>query len=158
QERAIVLVVDDAWQSEHVQPFLIGGARCRLLVTTRRAGIADALGAARHELDVLEPQQAVQLLASRLQRSLRDDELAPARRLAEAVGPLPLALELAAVRLGRKVSWDELLDKLRQEVAALEALEDPAERWTRKGKRQLEASLQLSLRALRAEAEQAFRC
>jgi hypothetical protein len=65
---------------------------------------------------------------------------------------------LASVRIGRRVPWEELLLKLEQEVAALEALEDPAERWKKKVKTQLEASLQLSLRALRAEAEEAFCC
>src|SRR5207249_3932715 len=62
----------------------------------------------------------------------------------------------------KRVPWEELLLKLEQEVAALEALDDPTERWKRKsegaGKRQLEASLQLSLRALQAESEEAFRC
>src|SRR5262249_45217072 len=82
----------------------------------------------------------------------------PALRLAEAVGHLPLALELAAVRIGRRVPWDGLLHRLEQEVAALEALEDPAERWKKKVKTRLEASLQLSLRALREEAEEAYCC
>jgi hypothetical protein len=158
QERAVLLVVDDAWNSEHVEPFQVGGPRCRLLVTTRRRHIADDLHATSHELDVLSPEQALELLATHLHRPLRDDERGPARRLAEAVGRLPLALELAAVRVGRRVPWDELLRKLEQEAAALEALEDPAERWKKKGKIQLEASLQLSLRALRDENEEAYRC
>ena len=158
QDRAVLLVVDDAWQSEHVEPFLVGGLRCRLLVTTRRRHIADDLHAVSHELDVLSPEQAVELLATHLHRPLHDDERGPAQRLAEAVGRLPLALELAAVRIGRRVPWDELLLKLEQEAAALEALEDPAERWKKKGKIQLEASLQLSLRALREENEEAYRC
>ncbi len=158
QEKAVLLVVDDAWQSEHIEPFQVGGPGCRLLVTTRKPRIAEELHAISHELGVLSPEQAVELLAAKLQRPLRDDERGPARRLAEAVGRLPLALELAAVRIGRRVSWEELLLKLQQEVAALEALEDPAERWKKKGKIQLEASLQLSLRALREEAEEAFRC
>jgi hypothetical protein len=156
QERAVLLVVDDAWQSEHVEPFRAGGPRCRLLVTTRRAAIADDLGAIRHELDVLEPEQAVELLSARLDRTLRDEERPQALRLAEAVGRLPLALELAGVRLGRDVSWDDLLEALEREAAALEALEDPGRR--RQGKTRLLASLNLSLRALHAEDKEAWRC
>src|SRR5262249_39760383 len=97
---------------------------------------------------------------SRLQRPLRDDESGPARRLAKAVGHLPLALELAAVRLGRNVSWQTLLEQLEQEVAALEALNSPATRWSAKQEqaRTVEASLQLSLRAVHDEAEEAWRC
>src|SRR5262249_35564629 len=114
------------------------------------------LGAIRHELDVLEPEQAVELLGARLGRPLAGEERTWARRLAEAVGRLPLALELAAVRLARGVSWGELLEALEREVATLEALEDPARR--RQGKVRLEASFHLSLRALRADDETAWRC
>jgi hypothetical protein len=152
----MLLVVDDAWSFEHVGPFHAGGPRCRLLVTTRRRGIADDLGAARHELDVLGPEQALELLASRLQRPLREQEHDLAVRLAEAVGRLPLALELAGVRLARGVPWEELLAALEGETAALEALEDPAKR--RQGKARLEASLQLSLKSLREHDEEAWRC
>jgi hypothetical protein len=155
-ERAVLLVVDDAWGSEHVEPFRAGGPRCRLMVTTRRATIADDLGAIRHELDVLDPKQAVELLASRLQRPLQDEEQEQARRLAEAVGRLPLALELAGVRVARGVAWEELLRALEREVATLEALEDPARR--RQGMARLEASFHLSLRALRQKDEGAWHC
>jgi hypothetical protein len=158
QDRAVLLVVDDGWDSEHVKPFRVGGPRCRLLVTTRKPRIADELHAISHELDVLSSEQSVQLLVSRLQRPLRQDEKAPARRLAEAVGYLPLALELAAVRITHQVLWDELLQKLDREVAALEALNNPAERWMKKRTVQLEASLLLSLRALHWENEEAWRC
>src|SRR5947199_148000 len=75
----------------------------------------------------------------------------PAREL----GHLPLALELAAVRLGRGASWADLLAALRGEVAALEALEDPAHR--RQGKARLQASFNLSLGALRQADEAAWR-
>src|SRR5262249_54076022 len=89
QDRAVLLVVDDAWSSEAVEPFLVGGPRCRLLVTTRRANIAENLGAIPQELDVLEREQALQLLSKWLRRPLRDEERGPAARLAEAVGRLP---------------------------------------------------------------------
>jgi hypothetical protein len=154
QERAVLLVVDDAWSSAHAEPFRVGGPRCRTLVTTRRAGIADEMGAVPYELDVLDPEQAVELLSARLQRRLEEGEFEPAHRLAEAVGRLPLALELASVRLSRGTSWEELLHALEQEVASLEALEDPAKR--RQGKARLQASFNLSLRALRSEDEGAF--
>jgi WD40 repeat protein len=35
-----LLVLDDVWRPEQLAPFLIGGARCRRLVTTRNVGIA----------------------------------------------------------------------------------------------------------------------
>jgi len=161
EKRVVLLVVDNAWDSEHVKHFCVGGRLCRLLVTTRKPRIAQELHAIEHQLDVFSPDQAVELLAARLDRPLGEVERGLARRLAEAVGRLPLALELASAR-GRKspeVAWEDLLAKLEQEVAALEALEDQTKPW-KKSKEQLglEASLQLSLRALRDESEEAFRC
>jgi hypothetical protein len=132
QDRAVLLVVDDAWQSEHVEPFCVGGPRCRLLVTTRKAWIADHLRALRHELDVLSLEHSLDLLANWLRRPLRDDERGPALQLAKAVGRLPKALELVAVRIGHGLSWAGLLEKLKEEEVALEALVGPTERWKRK--------------------------
>lgn len=34
-DKNALLVVDDAWHPEHVEPFRVGGAGCRVLVTTR---------------------------------------------------------------------------------------------------------------------------
>jgi hypothetical protein len=70
------------------------------------------------------------------------------------VGFLPLALELAAVRVRRGVSWTELRRALEAEVARLEELEDPLQR--RKGQAELKASFNYSLRALRAEDQSAY--
>ncbi len=154
QDRAVLLLVDDAWSSEAVEPFRVGGPRCGMLITTRRANIAENLGAIPQELDVLEPGQALQVLTEWLQRPLGGEEREPAGRVAEAVGRLPLALELASKRIARGISWEELVRALEQEVAALEKLEDPGDR--RRGKARLEASFNLSLRALRADDEAAW--
>jgi hypothetical protein len=36
-DRDIVIVIDDAWNSEHINPFLQGGPRCSRLTTTRNS-------------------------------------------------------------------------------------------------------------------------
>ena len=139
EERVVLLVVDDAWESEHVKHFCVGGPLCRLLVTTRKPRIAHELHAIEHELNVFSPDHAVELLAARLGRPFGEVEHGLARRLAEAVGRLPLALELASAR-GRKspaFAWENLLAKLEQEATALEALEDKTEPWKKKSKEQL---------------------
>jgi hypothetical protein len=123
QDRSALLVVDDAWDPAHVPPFLVGGPRCRVLVTTREATIAKATGAALYDLDVMTPEQSLALLAGRLGRDLVGTEQDQALALADAVGYLPLALELAAAQVADGISWDELLGDLRAEVARLEALE-----------------------------------
>ena len=153
-QKAALLVVDDVWDPDHVPPFLVGGPSCRVLITTRRAAVADVAGAGQIPLDVLTPEQSLDLLAAHLGRALGPAERDDARQLAEAVGFLPLALELAAVRVRRGVSWTELRRALEAEVARLEELEDPLRR--RKGQARLKASFNYSLRALRAEDQAAY--
>ena len=153
-QKAALLVVDDVWDPDHVPPFLVGGPSCRVLITTRRATVADVAGAGQIPLDVLTPEQSLDLLAAHLGRALGPAERDDARQLAEAVGFLPLALELAAVRVRRGVSWTELRRALEAEVARLEELEDPLRR--RKGQARLKASFNYSLRALRAEDQAAY--
>ena len=79
--------------------------------------MADELGAELVRLDVLTPEQAVDLLTARLGRELLQVEWGPARSVAAAVGHLPLALELAAAASGRGAKWGDLRDALEAEVA-----------------------------------------
>lgn len=69
-EKAVLLVVDDAWNTGDAKAFNVGGTRCQLLVTTRNAAIADVLGASTYPLDVMTPGQAMELLRQYFQRSL----------------------------------------------------------------------------------------
>lgn len=62
RDRAYLLIVDDAWRKEQVEPFLAGGPRCRLLLTTRDAELARDLGAGILPVPLLDEAQAVQLL------------------------------------------------------------------------------------------------
>ena len=73
QSRKMLLVIDDAWSSEHVNWFRVGGERCRVLVTTRDAGIARAIHASAFDLDVMTPEQSLALIIGRLRRPLRAD-------------------------------------------------------------------------------------
>ncbi|MCP4534128.1 MAG: hypothetical protein GY831_23250, partial [Delftia sp.] len=160
-DKAALLVIDDAWDAEHVPPFCAGGSRCRALVTTREGLIARAVGATLYDLDVMTPDQALALLAARLGRDLAGEAgRASALALAEAVGYLPLALELAAAQVADDVPWAELLEDLRQEIARLESLDDLAADQVRdEGLRKrlsLHASFQISLRRLSDERRAHF--
>jgi len=153
-DKTALLVVDDVWDPTHALPFQIGGPRCQVLITTRRADVTDEVGAVLYQLDVMTPEQSLDLLSARLGRKLAEGEREEALRLAEAVGYLPLALELAAARVARGTPWDTLWDALEEEIARLEMLEGPRRR--RKVRPRLEASFNLSLNALRAEDETAW--
>jgi len=118
-DKKALLVVDDVWHPEHVEPFRVAGAGCRVLVTTREAPVQ---GATRYDLDVMTPEQSLELLTSCLNQELTEVELESAETLAKTVGYLPLALELAASQVSEGISWAELLGDLAAEIADLETL------------------------------------
>lgn len=155
-DQACLLVIDDAWGPAHVTPFLVGGSRCHVLITTRRAYVGEETGATVYPLPVMAPAQSLALLSARQAGPLGRVEQQQALGLAEAVGHLPLALELAAARVAQgTTSWADLRQALEREIARLDALAGPSRR--RKGTAKLEASFNLSLDALRAEDEEAWR-
>ena len=119
-----LIILDDAWDVGHARPFLVGGPRCRVVVTTRDTLIADEAQAELVDLDVMSNAEALELMTNRLRRALDPDEERSARQLAEAVGHLPLALDLAAARIAGGVSWSALFDDLRHKPSRLDALED----------------------------------
>jgi hypothetical protein len=159
-DKALLLVIDDAWEAEHVQPFLVGGDKCQVLITSREKLIATSVGASIYSLDVMNVSQSLQLLAKRLRRSLTEGEQPQAEELAKEVGYLPLALELAAAQVADGITWTELLQDLRAEVAYLETLDlVGAEKVSNEAlsKRiSLRKSLNLSIRRLTDELRQDF--
>ena len=127
-DKAVLLVVDDVWNTEDAQAFNVAGARCQVLVTTREAVIAKVLGASTYPLDVMKPSQAMELLTKKLERKVTDTETQEAEALAASVGYLPLALELAAAQVTGGTSWTVLLQDMQQEVARLKTLDDKSAR------------------------------
>jgi len=145
----LLIVIDDAWSGDDVKPLLVGGPQCVTLVTTRREWVASEIGARLENLDVLSRDQSLDLLARRLGRPLEAKEREEASDLAEAVGDLPLALELAAAQIGhrRGVGWTGLTEEISAEVARLEALDTIADQM--KGYVKLEATFNTSLSSIR---------
>jgi len=112
-DKACLLILDDVWQAKHAEAFDALGPRCRMLITTRDAGLITALGAAEHRLDVLSDEQALTLLAEWAGQAV--ETLPPeARDVARECGNLPLALAMigATVR-GKPDRWGNALHRLR---------------------------------------------
>jgi NB-ARC domain len=102
-DKKALLVVDDVWNSDHLEPFRVGGIGCRVLVTTREARIPDA---DRYHMDVMTPDQSLGLLLQKaqcLKPTLAEQQQAEA--LAKEVGYLPLALELAGAQIADGAYW-----------------------------------------------------
>ncbi|MBD2452179.1 hypothetical protein H6G76_34770 [Nostoc sp. FACHB-152] len=116
-DKAVLLVVDDAWNPEDARAFNVGGGRCQVLITTREGAIAQVLGANTYSLDVMKPEQAMELLTKKLGRDLVGTECQEAQDLAASVGYLPLALELAAAQVIDSTDWAVLLQDLKGEIA-----------------------------------------
>ncbi|MDZ8056592.1 MAG: NB-ARC domain-containing protein, partial [Aulosira sp. ZfuCHP01] len=159
-DKAVLLVVDDAWNTQDAQAFNVGGVRCQVLVTTREGAIADALAASTYSLDIMKPNQAMALLTKKLRREITGAERQSAENLAQGVGYLPLALELAAAEVASGTTWDELLADIRQEVARLTSFDRPeAEEITDEAslkRLSLTASLNLSVKRMPIEKQQHF--
>lgn len=159
-DKAVLLVVDDAWNPEDAQAFNVGGARCQVLVTTREGAIADVLGASTYPLDVMKPSQAMELLTKKLRREITGAERQSALDLAKAVGYLPLALELVAAEVASGTTWTELLEDFQQEVARLKTLDRPeAEEITDEvilKRFSLTASLNLSVKRMPTKKQEHF--
>ncbi|MBD2094689.1 hypothetical protein H6F90_05935 [Trichocoleus sp. FACHB-591] len=157
-DKRVLLVVDDAWNPDDVEPFRLGGVGCRVLVTTREASILDAQ---RYDMDVMTEKQSLQLLLAKAQcPQPTAQEQQQAEMLAKEVGYLPLALELAGAQIADGLTWAELLEDLQAEIARLETLDaaNAAEVKSEKNRKRLSllASFHLSLRQLSPEQLQQF--
>ncbi|MBT2384941.1 BTAD domain-containing putative transcriptional regulator [Streptomyces sp. ISL-11] len=100
-DRELLVVLDNARDSEQVRPLLPGGPRCVTVVTSRNrmSGLIVTDAARPVPVDVLTPEDGTALLAGVLGEERVRAEPVAARRLAELCGGLPLALRVAAARL-----------------------------------------------------------
>ncbi|MFJ5228987.1 ATP-binding protein [Kitasatospora sp. NPDC088391] len=145
--RDALVLLDNAADEHQVRPLVPTGPRCLVLVTSRRT-MAGLDGAAVHRLDVLDPAEAVDLLAAVAGRERIAADPATATATARACGHLPLALTMAAARLKARQNWStaDLLDHLRQGGIDAVAV----------GRRSLRPVLDLSLAALTGRARTLF--
>jgi len=111
-EKACLLVVDDAWSADDVTPFLVGGPRCLLLVTTRLSEVADRIGATQCPLDFMARDEALALMRKWIGDFVAEDTAA-AERIAGELGGVPQAIELAAAQV-RRLGWSGFEQRWRQ--------------------------------------------
>jgi WD40 repeat protein len=113
REKSVLLVLDDVWDPHDAAPFVIDSPRSRLLITTRDARTAVSLGARQQALDVLTPEQSLELIA--LWSDCPVSGLPPeANEIVRECGCLPLALAMVGALLrGKPGRWQNVLNRLR---------------------------------------------
>jgi tetratricopeptide (TPR) repeat protein len=112
-DKACLLILDDVWEAKHAEAFDVLGPCCRMLITTRDAGLIVALGAVEHRVDVLSDEQALTLLAEWAGQGV-ESLPAEAHEVAWECGNLPLALAMTGAMVrGKPDRWGNVLHKLR---------------------------------------------
>jgi WD40 repeat protein len=113
RRKAALIVLDDVWRARDVEPFRAESPRSRLLLTTRDASIAAAVGAQEHTADLLTQAQSREVLAR--WSGLKTDKLPlQSDDLIRECDRLPLALSMIGAMLKNKspAFWDRVLDLL----------------------------------------------
>ena len=149
-DRHALVLLDNAADEAQVRPLLPAGAGTAVLVTsrTRLTGLA---GAEVIDLEVLPPEQAVELLGKIAGEDRIAREPAAAQVLAALCGYLPLALRIAGARLAAKPHWrlQRLAHRLAEQQRRLDELTA--------GDLEVRASVGLSYHGLGETEQRAFR-
>jgi DNA-binding SARP family transcriptional activator/tetratricopeptide (TPR) repeat protein len=102
--RRVLVVLDNAADAAQVRPLLPASSGCGVVVTSRRA-LVDLDGAVHLQLEVLAPDEAVELLGRLAGRERVAAEPEAAVEVARRCGWLPLALRIAGARLAARPRW-----------------------------------------------------
>ncbi|MEQ4302705.1 BTAD domain-containing putative transcriptional regulator [Plantactinospora sp. B6F1] len=102
--RRVLLVLDNAASTAQVGPLLPAGPGCLTVVTSRRR-LVGLDGVRAQSLTVLEPAEAVDLLARIAGPERVRAEPTAAEEVVRRCGYLPLAIRLAAARLAHRTRW-----------------------------------------------------
>jgi WD40 repeat protein len=110
EHKACLIVLDDVWEPAPVEVLLGAlGARCRLLITTRDAGLARSFGVRETPVAVLDDRSASDLLAKWSGAPVHSE----ASLVARECGNLPFALTLCGAMNRSGVAWRDVLEALR---------------------------------------------
>ena len=145
-----LIVVDDAEDENQVRTLLPGTVGCLVLVTSRsRLKALDDAEAMR--LDVLAPDEAVELFCKTAGTGRADATDPAVPRIVDLCGNLPLAVRIAGALLRARPAWTprHLLSDLTENLAGLEAFDD--------GRRRLASVLDMSYRHLPEPSRVLFR-
>ncbi len=118
--RAMLLVIDDVWRTEDALAFKIGGPLCAHVMTTRFPSIASQVASERATMiEELTTKEGIMLLQT-LAPDVVEQEREGVRELVEAVGGLPLALNI----IGNHLRIQSYMSRPRRIATTLQLLRD----------------------------------
>ncbi|MEV6547540.1 BTAD domain-containing putative transcriptional regulator [Streptomyces sp. NPDC051597] len=122
--RRVLVLLDNARDAAQIRPLLPGTAGCAALVTSR-IRMLDLAGAYLVDLDVMSPEEALQLFTRIVGEERVSAERQSALDVVAACGFLPLAIRIAASRLASRRTWtvSVLAAKLADERRRLDELQ-----------------------------------
>ncbi|MFJ3228352.1 BTAD domain-containing putative transcriptional regulator [Streptomyces sp. NPDC086783] len=122
--RRVLVLLDNARDAAQVRPLLPGMEGCAALVTSR-VRMVDLAGAHLVDLDVMSPEEALQLFTRIVGAERVASEREAALDVVAACGFLPLAIRIAASRLAARRTWtvSVLAAKLADERRRLDELQ-----------------------------------
>ncbi|MEV0401916.1 tetratricopeptide repeat protein [Actinoallomurus sp. NPDC050550] len=125
-KRRMIVLLDNAASEEQVRPLLPGSGSSLVIITSRNSLAGLEIGAdTRITLDVLDEDQAVEMLAVIAGRDRTAKEPAAASEIVRLCDLLPLALSIAGRVLATHPAWplERLAERLRDERHRLDELE-----------------------------------
>ncbi|GAB3124248.1 hypothetical protein GCM10027160_45450 [Streptomyces calidiresistens] len=154
--KRMLVVIDNVPSPALARPLLPSGHRCCVVVTSRNslAGLVIREGAKRVPIDVLSPEESVELLTGAIGSSRVEQERESALRLAELCGHLPLMLRIVGERAASRpyLTLGELADEVAEEQRKMDMAAS-----TRDESSDTRGVFSWSYRALSEEDRRAFR-
>jgi tetratricopeptide (TPR) repeat protein len=121
-----LLVLDNATSDGEIRPLLPPSGNCAVLITSRRQDLAVLDTAYRINLEPFDTakQASLALFAQILGQERVDQKLAQFQQMADLLGHLPLAIDIAANRLKHEPGWttEQMLSRWQAEQSRLAIL------------------------------------
>ncbi|GLW17550.1 regulatory protein AfsR [Streptomyces sp. NBRC 13847] len=148
--RRVLTLLDNARDAAQIRPLLPGTEGCAALITSR-ARMIDLAGAHLIDLDVMSPEEAMNLFTRIVGEERVSSERKAVMAVVGACGFLPLAIRIAASRLAARRTWtvSTLARKLADERRRLDEL--------RAGDLAVKATFELGYGQLEPQQARAFR-
>ncbi|MGX1853263.1 BTAD domain-containing putative transcriptional regulator [Streptomyces sp. NPDC055299] len=148
--RRVLTLLDNARDAAQIRPLLPGTEGCAALITSR-ARMIDLAGAHLIDLDVMSPEEAMNLFTRIVGEERVSSERKAVMAVVGACGFLPLAIRIAASRLAARRTWTVsiLARKLADERRRLDEL--------RAGDLAVKATFELGYGQLEPQQARAFR-